>query len=163
MGFAMTVSLFMATGPASGASSSAFGRASVVIAAVSGISSTSNLEVMYPSSPGTRTEKEEQSAGAVPPKPGRSGKSYIQPAQFSVSGVPFQTFSVALPESTLTETPQGTMVLTKFFHNAGAVPMIGSNGKGGFSVVAQAKRPVGPDSFVEVPSGHRFNVIVTYN
>ncbi len=162
-GLTTAVAVVMATGLAYGESSSALGRASVVIAVVSGISSTSNLEVMYPSSPATRTEKEEQSAGAVPPKPSRSGKSYIQPAQFSVSGVPFQTFSVALPESTLTETPQGTMVLTKFFHNAGAVPMIGSNGKGGFSVVAQAKRPAGPDFFVEVPSGHRFNVIVTYN
>ena len=162
-GLTTAVAVFMVTGIAYGKSSSATGRVSVVIAPVSGISSTSNLEVVYPSSPGTITDKEEQSAGAVPPKPGRSGKSFIQPAQFSVSGVPYQTFSIALTESTLTETPRGTVVLTKFFHNAGAVPVIGSTGKGAFSVVGQAKRPADMDSFVEVSSSHRFNVIVTYN
>ena len=154
MVFAMTVSLFMGTDLAYGASPTALGRASVVIAVVSGISSTSNLEVMYPSSSGTLTDTE---------KPGRSEKSSIQSAQFSVSGVPFQAFSVALSESTLTETPQGTVVLTKFMHNAGAVPMTGSNGKGGFSVIGQAKRAAGSDSFVAVPSGHRLKVTVTYN
>ena len=153
-GLTIAVAVFMVTGLAYGESSSATGRASVVIAAVSGISSTSNLEVVYPSSPGTITDKKE---------PGGSGKSFIQPAQFSVSGTPYQTFSVALSESTLTETPRGTVVLTKFFHNAGAVPVIGSTGKGAFSVVGQAKRPADMDSFVEVSSSHRFNVIVTYN
>ncbi len=155
--------VIMVTGLAHGASSSATGRASAVIAAGSGISSTSNLEVKLPSSPGTNTNKEKQSAGAVPTKHGRSGKSSIQPAQFSVSGVPYQAFSVALPESTLTETPQGTVVLTRFFHNAGAVPVIGSTGKGAFSVFGQAKRPADRVSFVGVPSPRRFNVIVIYN
>ncbi len=162
-GLATAVAVIMVTGLAYGASSSATGRASAVIAAVSGISSTSNLEVVLPPSPGTNTNQEEQSAGAVPTKHGRSGKSSIRPAQFSVSGVPYQTFSVALPESTLTETPQGAVVLTKFFHNAGAVPVIGSTGKGAFSVFGQAKRPADRDSFVEGSSGHRFNVIVIYN
>ncbi len=162
-GITTAVAVFMVTGLAYGASSSATGRASVVIEAVSGISSTSNLEVVLPPSPGTIKDKEEQNAGAVSPKPGLAGKSSVQPAQFSVSGVPYQTFSVALPESTLTETPQGTVVLTRFFHNAGAVPVIGSTGKGAFSVFGQAKRPAGRDSFVEVPSGNRFNVIVIYN
>ncbi len=162
-GLTTAVAVFMVTGLAYGEPSSAPGRASVFIAAESGISSTSNLEVAYPSSTGTITDKEKQSAGAIPSKPGRSEKFSIQPARFSVSGVPYQTFSVALPESTLTETPQGTVVLTKFFHNAGAVPVIGSTGKGAFSVVGQAKRPADMDSFVEVSSSHRFNVIVTYN
>ncbi len=162
-GLTIAVAVIMVTGLAYGASSSATGRASVVIAAGSGISSASNLEVALPPSPGTNTNKEEQIPGAVPTKHGRSGKSSLQPAQFSVSGVPHQAFSVALPESTLTETPQGTVVLTKFFHNAGAVPMIGSTGKGAFSVFGQATRPAGRDSFVEGSSGHRFNVIVTYN
>ncbi len=160
---ATTVAVIMVTGLAYGASSSATGRASGVIAPGSGISSNSILEVALPPSPGINTDKQEQSADAFPPKLGRSGKSLIQPAQFSVSGVPYQAFSVALPESTLTETPQGTVVLTKFFHNAGAVPVIGSNGKGAFSVFGQAKRPADRGSFVEVSSGHRFNVIVIYN
>ena len=162
-GLTTAVAVFMVTGLAYGASPSTTGHASAVIAAGSGISSTSNLEVALPPSPGTNTNMEEQSAGAVPTKHGRSGKSSIQAAQFSVFGVPYQTFSVALPESTLTETPQGTVVLTKFFHNAGAVPVIGSTGKGAFSVFGQAKRPADRGSFVEVSSGHRFNVIVIYN
>ncbi len=157
------VAVFMVTGLAYGESSSALGRASVVIAVGSGVSSTSNLEVLFPSSPGTITDKEERSAGAVPPKHGRSGKSSIQPAQFSVSGAPYQAFSVALPERILTGTPRGTVVLTKFVHNAGAVPVIGSTGKGAFSVVGQAKRLADLGSFVEVLPGHRFNVIVNYN
>ena len=163
-GLATAVAVIMVTGLAYGASSSATGRASAVIAAGSGISSTSNLEVVLQPSPATNTDKEEQSAGAVPPRHGGSGKSSIQPAQFSVSGVPYQTFSVALPRSTLTETPQGTVVLTKFFHNAGAVPVIGSTGKGTFSVVGQVKRPSDLDSFVGGGlSGHRFNVMLAYN
>ena len=162
-GLTIAVSVFMAAGLAYGESSLATGRASVFIAAASGITSTSNLEVAYPSSPGTITDKEEQGAGAVPPRPGRSGKSFIQPARFSISGVPYQTFSVVLPESTLTETPRGTVVLTKFFHDAGAAPVTGATGKGAFSVVVKAERPANLGSFVEVPSAHRFNVIVTYN
>lgn len=147
-GLTAAVAVIMVTGLAYGASSSATGRASVVIVAGSGISSASILEVVFPPSPGTNTHKE---------------KSSTRPAQFSVSGVPYQAFSVALSESTLTETPQGAVVLTKFFHNAGAVPVIGSNGKGAFSVFGQAKRPADRGSFVEGSSGHRFNVIVIYN
>lgn len=147
-GLTVAVAVIMVTGLAYGASSSATGRASAVIVAGSGISSASILEVVLPPSPGTNTHKE---------------KSSTRPAQFSVSGVPYQAFSVALSESTLTETPQGTVVLTKFFHNAGAVPVIGSNGKGAFSVFGQAKRPADRGSFVEGSSGHRFNVIVIYN
>lgn len=150
------VAVFMVTGLAYGGSSSALGRASVVIAVGSGISSTSNLEVLFPSSPGTIADKKLQSAGDVPPKHG-------QPARFSVSGTPYQAFSVALPERILTETPEGTVILTKFVHNAGAVPVIGSTGKGAFSVVGQAKRLADLGSIVEVFPGHRFNVTVTYN
>ncbi len=139
------VAVFMVAGLAYGASPTAHGSASVVIAAASGVSSTSNLEVAFSSSSGG------------------SEKSSNQPAQFSISGVPYQAFSVSLPESVLTETPEGKVVLTRFFHNAGAVPVIGPTGKGAFSVVGQAERPRDPGSFVEGSSGHRFSVIVTYN
>jgi len=63
----------------------------------------------------------------------------MQPALFSISGIPDQTFSISVPQPGSATSGQGEVEFVSFEHNAGTTPTIGSDGTAVFAVGAQVK------------------------
>lgn len=61
----------------------------------------------------------------------------IQPAVFSIAGLPSQTFAIVMPIPATSLTPNGTFAFSDFVHNAGSTPTIGISGSSLFSVGAR--------------------------
>ena len=68
-----------------------------------------------------------------------NGLGRMQPALFSISGIPDQTFSISVPQPGSTTSGQGQVEFVSFEHNAGTTPTIGSDGTSVFAVGAQVK------------------------
>lgn len=68
-----------------------------------------------------------------------NGLGRMQPAMFSISGIPDQTFSISVPQPGSTTSNRGQVEFVSFEHNAGATPTIGSDGTAVFAVGAQVK------------------------
>lgn len=124
-----------------------------ILAAPSGITSTSNFEVGLPPVTETQvvveveaedTETSERLGDAL-----NEARSVSQPATFSVTGEPFQVYSVALPvsstttSSTFSSGETAVVVFSDYTHSAGANPTIGLDGKAVFAVGATVE--VGPE------------------
>lgn len=120
-----------------------------VIAAPSGISSTSNFEVGLP--PVTETqivievEAESEETGARLEQALDDARLISQPATFSISGEPYQVFSVAVPTTSTTTTSTfgdgqaALVVFSDYSHSAGASPTIDPDGKALFAVGARVE------------------------
>ena len=67
------------------------------------------------------------------------GLGRMQPALFSISGIPDQTFSISVPQPGSASSGQGQVEFVSFEHNAGTTPTIGSDGTAVFAVGAQVK------------------------
>lgn len=63
----------------------------------------------------------------------------IQPAVFSIAGLPTQTFAIVMPSPGSSATPNGTVAFSDFVHNAGGTPTIGVSGSSLFSVGARMR------------------------
>lgn len=61
----------------------------------------------------------------------------LQPAIFSVSGVPYQAFSIIIPQPSSSVGEAGTVEFMDFEHNAGQTPSIGADGSAAFAVGAR--------------------------
>lgn len=68
-----------------------------------------------------------------------NGLGRMQPAMFSISGIPDQTFSISVPQPGSATSGQGQVEFVSFEHNAGTTPTIGSDGTAVFAVGAQVK------------------------
>jgi len=67
------------------------------------------------------------------------GLGRMQPALFSISGIPDQTFSISVPQPGSATSSQAQVEFVSFEHNAGTTPTIGSDGTAVFAVGAQVK------------------------
>lgn len=63
----------------------------------------------------------------------------MQPAVFSISGQPNQTFAVLMPAPGVTARAGGVVEFVKFAHSAGPTPTVGSTGNAMFAVGAEVK------------------------
>lgn len=63
----------------------------------------------------------------------------IQPAVFTITGMPSQTFSVSMPQSGISSSASGSVEFTDFAHDAGSTPTIGVGGSTEFAVGARVK------------------------
>ncbi|HEY9081612.1 DUF4402 domain-containing protein [Magnetovibrio sp.] len=68
-----------------------------------------------------------------------NGLGRMQPALFSISGIPDQTFSISVPQPGSATSKQGKVQFVSFEHNAGTTPTIGADGTAVFAVGAQVK------------------------
>lgn len=68
-----------------------------------------------------------------------NGLSRMQPALFSISGIPDQTFSISVPLPGSSRSQQGQIDFVSFEHNAGTTPTIGADGTAVFAVGAKVK------------------------
>lgn len=68
-----------------------------------------------------------------------AGLTRMQPALFSISGIPDQTFSISVPLPGSASSDQGQIDFVAFEHNAGTTPTIGADGTAVFSVGAKVK------------------------
>lgn len=66
----------------------------------------------------------------------------IQPAVFSISGQPGQTFSISVPQAGTISTGLGNVEISGFTHSAGNTPTIGMDGNFTFSVGANLQLSV---------------------
>lgn len=85
--------------------------------------------------PGTKTinakpQKKSNSARLSPTAPGET----VQPAVFSIAGLPSQTFAIIVPSAGVASSASGTVEFTDFAHNAGYTPTIGAFGSTEFAV-----------------------------
>jgi len=71
--------------------------------------------------------------------PADNGLGRMQPAMFSISGIPDQTFSISVPQPGSATSGRGQVEFVSFEHNAGTTPTIGSDGTAVFAVGAQVK------------------------
>ena len=62
-----------------------------------------------------------------------------QPAVFSISGLPDQSFSIVMPPSGISSSAEGDFEFSNFEHNAGNTPTIGADGNKVFEVGALVK------------------------
>lgn len=62
-----------------------------------------------------------------------------QPAVFSISGQPAQSFSIVMPQAGVSKTAEGSFEFSGFEHTAGSTPTIGSDGSKVFAVGARVK------------------------
>ncbi|MFC1673503.1 DUF4402 domain-containing protein [Pseudomonadota bacterium] len=83
---------------------------------------------------------------ATPTAPGRSANApgqlrgdTIQPAVFSISGLPDQAFAIVMPKPGITTSARGSVEFMDFSHDAGGTPTIGSDGSTQFAVGARMK------------------------
>lgn len=77
-----------------------------------------------------------------------------QPAVFSISGQPDQSFSIVMPQAGISQSAEGSLEFISFQHNAGSTPTIGANGSKVFAVGAQVKFtpfPVLPSGEIQTP------------
>jgi len=68
-----------------------------------------------------------------------NGLGRMQPALFSISGIPDQTFSISVPLPGSASSDQGEVEFVSFEHNAGTTPTIGADGTAVFAVGAKVK------------------------
>jgi len=130
-----------------------------IIGVRSGIASTSNFEVGLPPVSGSQVVIEvSASSKDTTERLSRAlnqARVVSQPATFSVSGEPFQVFSVAVPKqrtrtsSTSANGEQTVVVFSDYQHSAGMSPTIGGDGKSVFAVGARVEVGPGTDSFAE--------------
>ena len=71
-----------------------------------------------------KPQKKSNSAGLAPTGPGET----VQPAVFSIAGLPTQTFSIIVPSAGIASSPSGSVEFSDFAHNAGYTPTIGAFG-----------------------------------
>lgn len=67
------------------------------------------------------------------------GGDTIQPAVFSIAGLPTQTFSIVMPAAGVAPTTGGSVEFMNFAHNAGSTPTISASGSTRFSVGANMR------------------------
>jgi len=128
--------------PLSVEAASAGGGASVqVMAQPSTLGTLSNFKVsVRQSSPGAKAVDATPVVGPRNPQSlnGANGES-IQPAVFSVSGIPDQTFSIVVPQPGIATNALGSVEFLDFAHNAGKTPTIGADGTKVFEIGARMK------------------------
>ena len=73
----------------------------------------------------------------------RQSSEAIQPAVFSISGEPGQTFSISVPQAGTLSSGLGSVEVSGFAHSGGNTPSIGTNGSFTFAVGANLKL-IGP-------------------
>lgn len=120
---------------------SANGQASVeVVASPSALGALSNFQVNVPQ-PSSGSTVIDVSPDTLETASGQddNGLGRIQPALFSISGVPDQTFSISVPLPGTATSDQGSIEFVVFEHNAGTTPTIGADGTAVFAVGAQVK------------------------
>ena len=91
-------------------------------------------------------QKKAKGVNAKPKKKVRSGRPLnavpgetIQPAVFTITGMPSQTFSVSMPRPGTSTSASGSVEFTDFAHDAGRTPTIGVSGSTAFAVGAHVK------------------------
>lgn len=70
---------------------------------------------------------------------GAANGETIQPAVFTISGLPNQTFAISVPQSGTTSIEGGSVEFMDFAHNGGNTPTIGAGGSTEFSVGARVR------------------------
>ncbi len=79
----------------------------------------------------------------------------LQPAIFSISGIPYQAFSIIIPTASTTVGDGGAIEFMDFRHNAGQTPSIGADGSAVFAVGARIRLT---DTGLSPASGDSANV-----
>ena len=109
-------------------------------AGVVGLQELSNAQGFLAPPAAASADPQAQAAAPAPrpsPAPPPSGGALA--AAIAISGVPNQTFSLAVTDSLVVVTDSGELVVTNFEHNAGDNPTIGGDGAAQISIGARSQ------------------------